>query len=360
MGKSFKLMLEDDSEKKNDNLVIALRNVIKGKTDINELYDADDSIDYIRVKSPIGKTLLNIKFKDGDLAEGIGLKEDDVWFIRALNSYDGYQFIDDYSAKEDFLEGYVFRHYINDENKEKLKFISSILLPNEKFDLDNLEFSSLLAAHLLDDFTKEFQEIIWDYTTEKNNQMTESAKNHIQKEFFDALDEIGIKIVDDYDLNEVQVDLGDLYMNALRFGLYNEKATDIIKGIIRGSNKNQDLGGWYDSAWDIASSGDIDIESFNRTVSYELDKIVEKLESNENLEQYLDLRKKIISKYGFDKYHVLPKNKKYHFKIVGFDVDTLKINVLLSTPIGMKEIKVSEENFNHLLYQPTLFDLTEI
>lgn len=360
MNKSFKFILKEDSENKKDNLFIALRNFIKGKIGVNELYDADNSIEDIRVKSPIGKTLLNIKFKDRELEEGIGLDSDDVWFLRALNSYDGYQFIDDYSGKDDFLEGYIFRHYINDENKEKLKFISSILLPNEKFDTDELEFSSKFANILFDSYNKETKEIIYDYASERNNQMSEGAKSYIQKNFFDALNELGIKIVDEYDFNEVQIELADLYMNALRFGLYDKKATDIVKRIIIAENKDKNFGGWYDMSYEISSSGDMDLESFNRTVSNELDTIIDKIESNENFQEYLELRKKIISKYGFDDYHVLPKNKKYHFKIVGFDVDTLKINVLLSTPMGMKEIKVSEENFNHLLYQPTLFDLTEI
>jgi hypothetical protein len=93
--------------------------------------------------------------------------------------------------------------------------------------------------------------------------------------------------------------------------------------------------------------------------------MLESLESNSDeinggIKEYLELRNRIISKFKIDNWIDLPKDKKYKYKIKGFDKDDIKIFVELMTPLGVKQVKLSEENFYNLLYQPSLFNLEEI
>jgi hypothetical protein len=61
-----------------------------------------------------------------------------------------------------------------------------------------------------------------------------------------------------------------------------------------------------------------------------------------------------------DKWYKLPADKSIDFKITGFDINDMRILVTLNKQFkAAKEIKVSEETFNNLLYQPQLFDLFE-
>jgi hypothetical protein len=56
----------------------------------------------------------------------------------------------------------------------------------------------------------------------------------------------------------------------------------------------------------------------------------------------------------------MPKNKDVDFKIEGYEMNPTKIMVKLRKGMKMRGLKLTEENFYHLLYQPTLFNLEEI
>ena len=86
------IQTEQDTEEEEDkNLVIGLRNFAKGRITKDDLYRLDDSIDYIDKKEPLGQSMVTIKFDDNkEFLEEIDLDEQDVWFMQALNGYNGY------------------------------------------------------------------------------------------------------------------------------------------------------------------------------------------------------------------------------------------------------------------------------
>ena len=68
---------------------MALRDYVKGKIDRFDLEDSDPNIYDVREdKSNLGQSLIKIEFKkDDDFWKAVNLHEDDVWFMRMLNSY---------------------------------------------------------------------------------------------------------------------------------------------------------------------------------------------------------------------------------------------------------------------------------
>ena len=78
----------------------------------------------------------------------------------------------------------------NEDNIEKLKQISRYIFP-KKFDLENEDFRSDFADKLLSSFKSQTQDIIDDYHTEKNREMTDVAQERIKKELNDYFNEFG-------------------------------------------------------------------------------------------------------------------------------------------------------------------------
>jgi len=57
----------------------------------------------------------------------------------------------------------------------------------------------------------------------------------------------------------------------------------------------------------------------------------------------------------------LPSDKTVSFKVEGFDREEMKVIIRVEKQYkGMRQLKLSEENFNNLLYSPQLFDLFEV
>jgi hypothetical protein len=74
------------------------------------------------------------------------------------------------------------------------------------------------------------------------------------------------------------------------------------------------------------------------------------------------MTQRILKKFKQDSYYNLPKDpkKETRFKIEGFEYPEMKVVVYLQKGLKAKTLKLSEENFYNLLYQPTLFNLDEI
>jgi uncharacterized FlgJ-related protein len=112
---------------------------------------------------------------------------------------------------------------------------------------------------------------------------------------------------------------------------------------------------------------EFDRSSFNSYVSGKLDDILEKIEdgadsSGVSLTDFTEMTDRITKKFKQDTYYVLPKDakKETRFKIEGFEFPNLKVVVNLQKGLKQKKVKLSEDNFYNLLYQPTLFNLDEI
>jgi hypothetical protein len=354
-----------EEPEKQENLLLALRNFVKGKITYNDLFDVDESIEDIRVRTPRGQSLITIKLGDKDyFLEAINLSRDDMWFRDMVTSpYQTYEFNDAYTIEEDFKEGYIFEYELDDENRNTLKDIALSVLPNRKVDFESDEYRQELHKILLDAFPNEIDYILSDYQTEKNYEMNAVAKDAIKTEFDDKLEEIGVELADDN--NEVTMSIADLFSEALQLNLFNESAQEMVIEII--SNKlGSNVGGWLDNSYEYRDDSKFDRESFNREVARQFEKIIEILEEKSDTEytikDYIDFRNRVESKFKIKTWYETPKDEKIIFSIKGFDPSSMTVILTLKdrgTQL-LKDIKMNEEQFTQFLYQPSLFKLEDM
>jgi hypothetical protein len=361
------ILTEQTDEVENDsNTLLALRNFSKGKITTNDLYGMDNTIEDIRVRNPLGQSGITIKLgKKEDFLEEIGLSNDDAWFRDIImSSYgNGYEFTDSYSVEEDFKEGYIFEYDLNEENTETLKGIAGRLIPGEEANFDNDEYRQKLHRLLLDIFPSEIDYILSDYSIEKDNEMNQVAREAIKYEFDDKLDEMGVDL--SYDMGEVTITLADLFSEALQLNLFNSSAQEMVTKII--SNKlGSNVGGWYENNYEFRDDSKFDKESFNRTVTHQFEKILDKMdedsESEYTIKDYIEFRARVLNKFKMKTWYETPKDKDIIFSIKDFQPENMTI-ILTVKDRGtqlLKDIKLDEENFQQFLYQPSLFKLEDM
>ena len=361
------ILTEQTDEVEDDgNTLLALRNFSKGKITTNDLYDMDKTIDDIRVRNPLGQSLITIKLGEKEkFLEEIGLSTDDAWFRDVvMSSYgNGFEFTDSYTMNDDFNEGYIFEYDLNEENTETLKGIAGRLIPNEEVKLDEDEYRQKLHKLMLDIFPREIDYILSDYSIEKDNEMNQVAKESIKGEFDDKLDEMGIDL--SYDMDEATITLADLFSEALQLNLFNSSAQEMVTKII--SNKlGSDVGGWYENNYEYRDESKFDRESFNRTVENQFEKIMDKMdedsESEYTIKDYIEFRARVLNKFKMQTWYETPKDKDIIFSIKDFEPENMSI-ILTVKDRGtklLKDIKLDEENFKQFLYQPSLFKLEDM
>jgi hypothetical protein len=361
------ILTEQTDEVENDsNTLLALRNFSKGKITTNDLYGMDNTIEDIRVRNPLGQSLITIKLGEKEkFLEEIGLSTDDAWFRDVvMSSYgNGYEFTDSYTIHEDFNEGYVFEYDLNEENTQTLKGIAGRLISNEEVNLDDDEYRKKLHGLMSDIFPREIDYILSDYSIEKDNEMNQVAKESIKSEFDDKLDEMGVDL--SYDMDEATITLADLFSEALQLNLFNSSAQEMVTKII--SNKlGSNVGGWYENNYEYRDDSKFDKESFNRTVENQFEKIIEKMDEDSDSEytikDYIEFRARVLNKFKMKTWYETPKDKGIIFSIKDFEPENMTI-ILTVKDRGtqlLKDIKLDEENFQQFLYQPSLFKLEDM
>jgi hypothetical protein len=339
---------------------MALKGYVKGNISRYELEDSDPDIYHVREdRSNLGQSVIKLGFNDDKFWKNVGLHEDDVWFMKMINShYSDYEFMDSYSVKEDFSNGYTIFYELNEDNIEKLKRISRYIFP-KKFDLENEEFRSKFAEKLLSSFKRETQDILDDYQSEKNREMSHVAQKSIQKELNDYFNEFGFTYIPD---DEFTTTVANLIMWYIRENAVHEPIEKLLPKIF--SSSKMSIGGWQENSYEYQNSEEFDSVSFNNYVERKLDEIIERIEdgadSNFDVKDYVAMVDRISKKIEVGKWHNLPKKKDVRFYIENFEMNPNKVVVKLSKALQQRELKLSEENFYHLLYQPTLFNLEEI
>lgn len=343
----------------------ALRNFSKGKIDYRELEDSDESILKVKPSDPPGQSTIVINFdEDEKFFKALDISEDDLWFLNAINShYNSYDFMDSYQIEQDFKEGYIIYGELNKENSVKLKEIAELILPEEEFNIDNEDYKIKLSETLLSLFDSEMDWILGDYHTEKNSEMLQTARTSIEKEINGFLESIGFIIYREYD--EIATTPANLLMWSARLQLPKIDAISLFNQIVEYSGTGK-LGGWSENSYEYQDYDNFDSNAFNNTVERQFDKILEKLEDDENsggekIKEFLGLRNRIVKTFGINKWNKLPSDKNVGFKVEGFDREEMKVIIMIEKQYkGMRRLKLSEENFYNLLYQPQLFDLFEV
>lgn len=342
-----------------------LMNFAKGKIGKSDVFASEEMITNIHEKDPKGSSVATISFESNeDFFTAIGVDADDAWFATVIDSpYENFDFTDSHTIQEDFLEGYGMFGDLDEENVEKLKLISTLIHGNEKFDIKNTEFLQKLSRKLLDLFPKQIDWILSDYQSELDSMMTTTARETINKQVNEHLEQYGFKLVSGFDV--IKTTIGNLIWNYARYQLEKLDFFSFFKKLFEISKDS--IGGWDEDRYAFHNSENFDKESFNRTVSRQFDDIIEKIEySNEGnevgMKSFLEMVDRINSKYKMSIWKHLPKDKNVIFRIEGFDFETNKINVRLNhQKKGLyKDLKLSEENFYNLLYQPELFEFGEV
>lgn len=343
----------------------SLRNFSKGKIDYRELEDSDESILKVKPSDPPGQSTIVINFdEDEKFFKALDISEDDRWFLSAINSYyNEYDFMDSYQIEQDFKEGYVIYGELNEENNKKLKEIAELILPEEEFNIDNEGYRVKLSEALLSLFDSEIDWILGDYHTEKNSEMLKTARTSIEKEINGFLESIGFIIYREYD--QIATTPANLLMWSARLQLPKIDAISLFNQIIEYTGTGR-LGGWAESSYEYQDYDNFDSNAFNNTVERQFEKILEKLDEDENtggekIKEFLGFRNRIVKKFGLNKWNKLPSDKNVGFKVEGFDRENMKVIIMIEKKYkGTRQLKLSEENFNNLLYQPQLFDLFDV
>jgi hypothetical protein len=193
--------------------------------------------------------------------------------------------------------------------------------------------------------------------------MLTTARNSIENEVNNFLESIGFTLVRDYD--QIATTAANLLMWSTRLQLPKIDIISLFNQIIEYSGTGR-LGGWYENSYEYQDYDNFDSNAFNNVIERQFEKILEKLDEDEDaggekIKEFLGFRNRIVKKFGLNKWNKLPIDKNVSFKVEGFDREDMKLTIMLEKRFkGMRRLKLSEENFNNLLYQPQLFDLFEV
>ena len=184
-----------------------LRKYVRGNIDKYELERSDSAIDRV-IEDPIrGMTKIIFEFKDEDeFFNALNISDDDAWFARVVSSSysEGYSFRDDYMIDDDFKSGYVVFYDFDDENRDKLLSILSVVTNNRA------------AEVMLKYFEKQTNSIVDDWGSTFNSAANNSARDEVKRDINRALDDNGFKLWNEFD--SVQIDVGHLIMFYLKTG----------------------------------------------------------------------------------------------------------------------------------------------
>jgi hypothetical protein len=355
-------VIQTEQEENNPemNTLLGLRAFSKGQISKDELYGLDDTIYDIYQKQPLGQSIITIQFEDDkELFKELDIDEQDIWFMNALNSYNSYEFMDSYQVEQDFKEGYVIYYELNDENMETLKGIATTILPNKEFNLNDDSYKIELSEMILDLFPNEMDYILGDFAAEKDYEMTQVAKETIKDEFERPLEENGITL--NYNMDEVEITIADLYLAGLQLNMFNSDAKEIVMEIMKNA-LGGNVGGWYENIYEFRDDSKFDSKSFNNEVTRQFEKIIEKLEEKSDefftVQDFVEFRNRVMSKYKMKAWYRTPKDDNLIFLIDSFNPGNMsvKLNVKSKGTGLYKKLELDEEQFNNFLYQYSLDD----
>ena len=340
----------------------ALRNYAKGKIDAHQLMDADKLFDSIKehYRNP-AESIIRIDFRNKeDLLKTLGLADDDIYFYFDVTSpYNSYEFIDHYSAIEEFSDGYGFYNYLDEENMITLSQIARAILP-KKFDIADTDYLKDLSAVLLQNFKRETEDIIDDYAAEKNYQMNREAYKVVEKELKDYTDSLGFEVTD----TGLRISVGQLIHLYLMENAIHIPLKKLLEKVFE---SDKQYFGWNDDIYEYANDADFDSVGFNKSAGRILDNIIDRIvdageELGVDINDFLAMTARIEKKFKTGEWYFLTKDKtkQTRFKVEGFEFPNMKISVLLQKGLKQKIVSLSEQNFYNLLYQPSLFSLDEI
>jgi hypothetical protein len=326
---------------------------VLGKATDEELAFSSKLIDDVSSTSKGTKeTVVEFKFKSiDDMCKIFDLYDETC---QSLHDYRSGYYYDDYDDTYvyDFKEGYIsFYYYLNEENKKLFAEISKKILGVKTFDINNVEGSEFTKI-LLDLYEDDINSINYDLGHYMSRAKREEAREDMKESINDLQEKFGIDLDIDYlILTITTIDLlnGLVETNSIESG---------YKGFFKKVFNNLEVNPYYE--YDGSSS--FDYPSFNKEAEHYLEKILDKINEDTQLNDKINKRNKIISLFGsIGETIPLPSNKKYQIKFIDYDINEDLFLVKITIPEKkQKLIKINYENLLNLFYNPTLFELDDI
>lgn len=335
----------------------ALKSYARGKINKWELEDSDESIYKVIENNPRGLSDIIIDFKGDDLLEKLGLNEDDIWFVKSMNSsYSNYEFYDRYSTEQGMMDGWDGSKVWDDESWDLFNKLTILL--NGKEILGNKGDDSI-RKELFDKmellFPRKYKDYVYELNEMVNNQMREEAEVVVNDDLKDFATKNNFEFYNGYESAKMKlIDLLNMYAES---GNFDKNLEDLFESYF--GKKMDHLGGWVENMYEFEDSRKYDKDHFNWEIKKIFESILENFEENPNYQEFIDLYDRISEKFPLEKFQELPRDKKIKFYIKSIDPETLKIEVRLSNGLRQITHSFSEENFYKLLYQPELFDILD-
>lgn len=361
-----KILLESyliEEEEEEDTLYKGLRRYIKGIVSEYVLEEYDPMIQKVRRQGELrGESIITFNLDDDEkLFKLLDLSDDDGWFARVtMDNYSSYEFMDAYQVEADFKEGYSVFSDLSQENRDKMEKILFLITGKEVVVATEQQQDMESARILLNMFPDEIDSILSEYRWAKDAEMRETATIEIGEELDKFFEKIGFKIARKFDY--VSTTVGNLLMWYARIGQKDLNFEELFKLIIEDVDTSR-MGGWFENSYEFQNYDNFDQMGFNRGVERELDEILEKLRDIDvDVESFRETFRKITSKFKVGEFYDLPKDKNYEFAVMGFNPENLNIKILAKVKRSWrkKPIELPIDSFNRLLYQPELFDLSEL
>jgi hypothetical protein len=318
------------------------------------------------VKSNRGKSLLGLDFDQEDYIK-MFISDDEYYnnsfYINVAfgrGYYGDSVFIDSYYHGEgEMKEGYIFR-YFSEDNLKKLESILKIARP--KLSIYKENDKDEIGQYLLDNFSREADEICSTYSYEFDAALVGGLKDYVINKLCNVLVKFGV--IEKHCASYYYTTVNNLIRIWDDSGADKESTIlEMFKHLIDNNNMelDEDLSEDYYAYYDDAN---FDQASFDRTVERELDRIYEKIQ--EQIESGdLKLNMEIIDfldnkEYKFDRWYDFPKEKTFgkkdprKFKFDG--IDEGKIKIILSQNIGAKGFWLNLDQLKNFLYHPELFN----
>lgn len=256
------------------------------------------------------------------------------------------------TTTEDMKEGYIYR-WFNDENRETMITIGKLFLPD--LEINNFgdieEKSDIIYSRMIDFFMEEIDDIIDEYFTQLNRAVSDATDDEIDTEFNNYLSDFGLVEYSKFSRYGITIDK--------LLSLFKEHPSNVkISTLFDDLSNKPDV---YTLSYDVNYDKYFDEIDFNRSVTRNLESILEKINNHieNNDKNYLDMID-FLSRNNFENgiLYELPKDNTKSFYIKGYDFDKNKIHVNIrdiKTNSTIRDGYYDLENFKLLLYHPELF-----
>ena len=313
-----------------------------------------------------GKSLLELHFTE---EEFIGLFKDEKEeynnnylisiSIRGGSSYYGSVFVDDYYGEQEWKEGYILRHFDN-ENSERLQKILKMVGSTLKVS-DNNEYEKI--PKVLDTiYSRGGENLAYEYAQLYDECLVSGLRDYIYHKVCGVFNDFGI----------VEVTCAQKYYTTLNIflRLWDESgiSTDLetlefFKEFIKKNNLEIDEDLW-DDYYNYYDHKNFDDVTWQRLVSRYLDSIEEIIEDGDFVEEIgknievLDFLEKNNIETG--RYNSFPYEKTFgkssNKKYVINSIENGKLMVTFMNLGDNQKMTMNLENFKTFLYHPELFD----